>query len=133
MLAGGFDDLAIDLLWLVRSHHRRRTIYAHVPRTTMATLPLAQAPGRIAIFIPAWREAAVIGPMLHAALGRLRHGDYRIYVGTYPNDPATIAAVRAVGDGRVRLVLGSKPGPTSKAECLNRCWHALLADEDEIR
>jgi adsorption protein B len=46
--------------------------------------------------------------MLRTALGRFDHGDYRIYVGVYPNDPATIAAVGAVAreDRRVRMVSG---------------------------
>lgn len=29
----------------------------------------------------------------------------------------------------MRIVEGAKPGPTTKAECLNRCWQALRADE----
>jgi adsorption protein B len=81
------------------------------------------------VFIPAWDEAAVIGDMLRAALAAWGEGDYRLYVGCYPNDPNTIAAVRAVADPRVRLVVGHVPGPTTKADCLNRLWEALLVDE----
>lgn len=85
----------------------------------------------MAIFVPAWDEAGVIGPMLRAALARIDHGDYRLYVGTYPNDRATIRAVVAVAaeDARVRLVIGSRDGPTTKADCLNTLWRALLRDE----
>jgi adsorption protein B len=85
----------------------------------------------IVVFIPAWDEAAVIGPMLRATLARYRYADYRLYVGTYPNDGATIGAVAAAawGDARVRLVIGEAPGPTTKADCLNNLWRALLADE----
>jgi adsorption protein B len=54
----------------------------------------------------------------------------RIYVGCYPNDPATIAAVRSVSDPRLRPVLGPAPGPTTKADCLNRIWEAMRADEE---
>jgi adsorption protein B len=69
--------------------------------------------------------------MLRTALHRFAHDDYRIHVGTYPNDPATIAAVAEVAesDARVRLVIGSRAGPTTKAECLNTLWRALLRDE----
>jgi adsorption protein B len=126
---GGIDDLAVDLLWIGRCLWRRAAIYSRFPRATMASLPPAAAPGRIAIFVPAWRESAVIGAMLRAALGTIRYADYRIYVGTYPNDPATIDAVAALGDPRIRLVEGIRPGPTTKAECLNRCWQAMRADE----
>lgn len=126
---GGLDDLLVDLLWLSRAAWRRIAIYSRFPRATMATLPPPAAPGRIAIFVGAWAEGAVIGDMLRNAVETIRHDDYRIYVGTYPNDPDTMAAVRAVGDRRVRLVRGHRPGPTTKAECLNRIWRQMLADE----
>lgn len=85
----------------------------------------------IAVFIPAWDEARVIGPMLRSALARFDYPDYALYVGVYPNDPATIAEVAKVAesDGRVRLVIGPRPGPTTKADCLNALWRALLRDE----
>ena len=128
---GGADDMAIDLVWLVRAARRRMTIYRHHPRCTADTLPPPDRPGRLAVFIGAWREARVIGPMLRAALARYEHGDYRIYVGVYPNDPATRTAVTAVmaEDDRVRMVSGIVPGPTTKAECLNRVWRQMAADE----
>jgi adsorption protein B len=34
-----------------------------------------------------------------------------------------------VRDRRLRTVIGERPGPTTKAECLNRLWDALVADE----
>ncbi len=86
-------------------------------------------PGRLAIFVPAWDEAGVIGRMLVHAQAAFGEADYRLYVGCYPNDPATIAAVRAAAGPRVRLVIGPAPGPTSKADCLNRIWERMLADE----
>jgi len=89
------------------------------------------APRPLAIFIPAWDEHAVIGAML-GHLGRtLDYPDYRVYVGVYPNDRATIAAVAdaAAADARIRLVIGRRPGPTTKADCLNTLWRALLRDE----
>jgi adsorption protein B len=67
--------------------------------------------------------------MLRGALAAWGAHDYRIYVGCYPNDPATIAEVRGIGDPRVRLVVGEAAGPTTKADCLNRLWLALLTDE----
>ncbi|NIJ09484.1 adsorption protein B [Sphingomonas vulcanisoli] len=129
MLLGAIDDLAIDLIWLGRGGWRRLFVFSRHARAAMATLPPPDAPGAIAVFIPAWRESAVIGAMLRAALARFDHGDYRLYVGTYPNDPATAQAVTAIGDPRIRLVRGLRPGPTSKGECLNRLWRAMLADE----
>ena len=125
---GGIDDLAVDLLWLARRVWRHLTVYRRHAPATMESLPPPDRPGRLAIIIAAWQEGEVIGRMLAAAVARLDHPDYRIYVGTYPNDPATNAAVTALGDPRIRLVPGTRPGPTTKAECLNRVWRALIAD-----
>ncbi len=124
-LVGGIDDLVIDLLYGALMLKRRWTGSA----PALPPPPPARAP--MAIFVPAWDEAGVIGPMLRAALARIDHGDYRLYVGTYPNDRATIRAVVAVAaeDARVRLVIGSRDGPTTKADCLNTLWRALLRDE----
>jgi len=123
LLIGGLDDLLVDLLFVVRKLWRRGE-----PPRTVAMLRRAQA-GRIVVFVPAWDEQAVIGPMLARALARYRHPDYRIHVGLYPNDPGTIAAVGAIAasDARVRPVIGTAPGPTTKAACLNTLWHDLVA------
>ncbi|MDF7776076.1 glycosyl transferase family protein [Sphingomonas sp. AOB5] len=125
-LAGGIDDLMVDLVY----GWRRLQLWWRGP-VPEPVLPPATAPGRIAIFVPAWDESRVIGAMLGTALARFDYPDYRIFVGTYPNDPATIDAVAAIAehDSRVRLVIGPNPGPTTKADCLNALWRALLRDE----
>jgi adsorption protein B len=122
-VVGGIDDLLVDLIYAVRRLRGGREV--------LPALEGAVPAGRIAIFVPAWDESAVIGRMLRAALARFDHPDYRIYVGTYPNDPATIGAVAEVAleDARVRLVIGPRPGGTTKADCLNTLWRALLRDE----
>lgn len=127
----GAGDLAIDLIWIGRTLRRRLTVYRRHPRACAGNLPAPTRPGRIALFVPAWDEAGVIGGMLRHALAVLEHPDWRIYVGCYPNDPATIAAVKAVADPRLRLVVAPGPGPTTKADCLNRIWDAMKADEGD--
>ncbi len=122
----GIGDLAVDLIWLGMSVKR---IVRRAPAASVDSLAAPQRPGRLVLFVPAWQEAEVIGPMLRHALGRIDHGDYLIYVGCYPNDPATIAAVDAVADPRVRSVIGARDGPSTKADNLNRLWERLLADE----
>lgn len=122
----GAGDLAVDLIWIGRTLKRRWKVA--VPACA-DSLPAADAPGTIAIFVPAWDEAAVIGPMLAHACTVWGGGDWRLYVGCYPNDPATIAAVRSIDDPRIRLAIGPAPGPTSKADCLNRLWERMCADE----
>jgi adsorption protein B len=114
----GLSDLALDLAWLILRLLRRRRL----------PLPVSSA-ATVAMFVPVWDEAEVIAPMLRGAFAAMGDGDVRVYVGCYPNDPATIAAVAGVGDPRLRTVIGGPPGPTTKADCLNRLWDALLADE----
>lgn len=127
LLIGGVDDALVDLCFLVQRMRRE-----HRPTAMSgAPVPPPPSPARLAVFVPAWDEARVIGAMLSAALARLDHPDYRLYVGLYPNDPATIDAAAAVAerDPRVRLVIGSRDGPTTKADCLNTLWHALRRAE----
>lgn len=122
-LIGGIDDLLVDLVFL---WSRLRRWWQPEPQRA----PLRNG-GRIAIFVAAWDEAQVIGPMLRTALTRYVYADYCVYVGVYPNDPATLAAAGAVAatDDRVRIVVNPLPGATTKADCLNAIWRALLCDE----
>ncbi|MGC4252855.1 MAG: glycosyl transferase family protein [Sphingobium sp.] len=133
LFIGGIDDLLIDLLFLCRRIWRKLTVYSRYPRMTTATLPASSMPGKIAVFVPAWDESEVIGPMVRNALHRWKNADYRIFVGAYPNDPATIDAVSriAVRETRVALAIHSSPGPTTKADCLNQLWRAMEAEERE--
>ncbi len=129
-LVGGFDDVIIDCIWVARTLWRRLTVYRVNQRVTITTLNPPVMRGRIIVFIAAWDEAGVIGRMLDHAVRTFDHADYRIYVGCYPNDPATIAAVTAVASPHVRVVVGDIPGPTTKADCLNTLWRALCVDEN---
>ena len=127
---GGLDDLIVDLIWIGRTLWRRVTVYRRYPRATAADLGQG-AYGRVAVFVPAWQEAGVIGQMAATALSRWAGEDMRLYIGCYPNDPATISEVQAVAahDARLRVVVGDRDGPTTKADNLNAMWRALLADE----
>ena len=123
-LIGGIDDLLVDLLWL-REKLRGRLCRVDATHLSPKGPPLA-------IFIAAWDESPVIGAMLRHMTATLSEEGIRIFVGTYPNDPATIAAVAMVAerDKRVRLVVLPHPGPTTKADCLNTLWRALLREEE---
>ena len=68
---GGVDELLIDLIALWRWR-------APAPLRETSDQALH---GRMAVFIPAWDESAVIGAMLATALRRYDHPDYRLYVG----------------------------------------------------
>ena len=126
-LIGAFDELAVDLAWFwLRLTGRARTRTFDVAHGE----PAGEG-ATIAVFLPAWREEIVIGATLRHMLHVWPDRMLRVYVGCYCNDPATIEAVvtAACGDARIRLVIHEAEGPTTKADCLNRLYHALEADE----
>ena len=63
-LFGGIDDLAIDLIYFAWRGRRRMAGGGGRPQT-LADFPVERCDGRIAVFVPAWDESAVIGAMLH--------------------------------------------------------------------
>ena len=116
------NDLIVDSIYFGRRMWRSATIYSRFPRTYGTTLPEPAKPGLIAVFIPAWDESAVIASMLRAAIARIEHDNYRIFVGHYRNDPGTGAAIAGVPDPRIESVLVDVDGPTTKADCLNHLY-----------
>ena len=123
------DDLVVDLIYLARRSWRSLAVYSRHPRAFAGTLAPPARPGRIAVFIPAWDESAVIADMLRSTLRRWGDANFRIFVGFYDNDPLTEAAIGQVNDPRIEAVLVDDHGPTTKADCLNRLYDALLAAE----
>ncbi len=123
---GALDELAIDAVWLwLRATGRVRE--ESLPPGYEAR-PLV---GRLAVMVPAWREPDVIGEMIAHTLAAWPQPNLTLYVGCYRNDAATLAAaiIGAHGDPRVRLVVHDRAGPTTKADCLNRLYAAMVADE----
>ena len=125
------NDLIVDLIYFARVIWRAAAIYTRYPRAFASVLPASREPRFMALFIPAWDEAAVIASMLRATLERIDHDNYRIFVGYYRNDPATAAAIASVHDDRVEAVEVEGNGPTTKADCLNHLYDALVAHEVE--
>jgi len=126
------DDLAVDIIYFVRRGWRALAIYSRFPRMSARALPTPMRPGWMAVLIPAWDEASVIAPMLRTTLARFDHDEYWLFVGHYRNDPATLAAIESVRDPRVIGVEIDVDWPTTKADCLNRLYAALVAYEDEL-
>lgn len=124
----GIDDLFIDSVYFARRLARWIAIRPAHPHIAVEALRSAD-PGWMAVLIPAWDEAEVIGATLHGLMRTYDYPRYRVFVGVYPNDPATLAVVRAVGDARIEAVVTTRPGPTTKADCLNHLWRAALAHE----
>ena len=124
------NDLAIDCIYFTRRLWRSATVYRRYPKAFGRTLAEREEEQRfIAIFVPAWDESAVIASMLRSTTDRLEYDNYRIFVGHYRNDPATKAAIASVADSRIEPVLVAADGPTTKADCLNHLYDALIAYE----
>lgn len=85
--------------------------------------------------VPAWNEVGVVGEMARLAASTIDYENYQIFVGTYPNDAETQADVDAVclHYPNVHKVICARPGPTSKADCLNNIIDAILRFESEAK
>lgn len=129
-LVSGIDDFLVDLYYIGRTAYRRLT--AQRRQRTVGEKELHQVrEKRVAIMVPAWEESAVIGRMLENTLSTVDYGNYEIFVGTYPNDPATaeeVERVRRRADN-VHTIGCPNPGPTSKADCLNWVYHGIREHE----
>jgi adsorption protein B len=123
---GAFDEFAVDCVWLAV---QLRRWWQGKEAPVLGSGQALAAP--IAVFVAAWQEANVIGSMVGHALRVWPQRDLRLYVGCYGNDPATVGAVMtaAAGDSRLRIVIHDAPGPTTKADCLNRVYRAMCQDE----
>lgn len=130
----GLDDLFIDLVYWSRKLIRRFRIYDKFERADEKRLyEVAEKP--LAIMVPAWNEVGVVGEMARLAASTLDYENYQIFVGTYPNDPQTQADVDAVCRHypNVHKVICARPGPTSKADCLNNVIDAILRFESDAK
>jgi bacteriophage N4 adsorption protein B len=121
LLISGLDDVFIDLWWLARCRRLR------LP-------PRCDAPERLtAIFVPLWREEAVIRGMIEHNRAAIDYSRYHFFLGTYPNDDATLDVVRELESEHtcVHVALCPHDGPTSKADCLNWIYQRMLLCEEE--
>ena len=123
------NDLIVDLIYFARRFWRSLTVYSRHSRIYASFYVFNKDPGFIAILVPAWDEASVIASMLKATVKRLDYDNYRIFVGYYRNDPATAAAIASVKDPRIEPVEVPADGPTTKADCLNHLYDALIEYE----
>lgn len=116
-LLGSLDDLVMDLVHLVFNLKPR-----HVSTSELASWNSApQDP--IAVMIPAWQEYDVLEAMVRTNLKRLSYQNFHWFIGVYPNDEKTMTiALRMQHEfpEKITVIINNLPGPTSKAQCLNR-------------
>ncbi len=88
---------------------------------------------RIAIIIPAWKEADVIARMVSGNSARIDYANYHFFVGLYPNDLPSIAKIAELSqkDPRIQSIINPKPGPTSKGQMLNVVVREILNFEKQ--
>src|ERR1700730_3277044 len=126
ILISGLDDLVVDAVWLWG--------WAKAKSRNIATIEPASTPEkRIAIFVPLWKEHAVIASMLEHNIAAIHYDNYDFFVGVYPNDERTMDVVRDVEERfpRVHLAICPHDGPTSKADCLNWVYQRMLLHEEQ--
>lgn len=127
-LGNQLDELFVDANYLARGLYRRER------RAVTLDALMAAPPRRVAIMIPAWKEAEVIEQMLEHNLRTLDYDRdrYDIFCGTYQNDPETQARVDAVARRarNVHKVVVPHDGPTSKADCLNWVYQGIALEEE---
>src|SRR5690606_20704954 len=85
LLLLGLDDLVIDLtFWIRQAWRRLTTCRRNEPADEKRLFQVTEKP--LAVMVPAWNEAGVIGTMAQLAAVTLDYENYQIFVGTYPND-----------------------------------------------
>ncbi|GAB2911901.1 glycosyl transferase family protein [Rheinheimera gaetbuli] len=130
LLFFAIDDAFIDVyywlrhLWRGLTIYRKRSLFDEKQLYIYKEQPLA-------IMIPAWQEVGVVGKMAELAASELDYENYQIFVGTYPNDPGTQHDVDEVCQRfpNIHKVICARPGPTSKADCLNNVITSILEFE----
>ncbi len=92
----------------------------------------AAPPLRMAVYVALWKEHRVIQKMLDNNVSKLRYPRFDFFVGTYPNDGPTVAAVREAMKRHPNVHLSVCPhdGPTSKADCLNWIYQTMILYEE---
>jgi adsorption protein B len=127
VVLSGLDDCVIDVAAAIAWF---RLLATGAPNDReLAAAP----PRRMAVYVAAWQEHRVIQSMLDNNIARLRYPCADFFVGAYPNDAPTLAAVREAmkRHPNVHLALCPHPGPTSKADCLNWIYQRMLLFEEE--
>lgn len=121
-IISGVDDLLTDIWYWIR-YFIRLTKKKRYPALRYEQLA-SKKEQWIAILVPCWHEAGVIGTMLKNNCFAIDYQSYVIFVGVYPNDPETQSEVQMVSKSlsQVYCVVGENPGPTNKASNLNQIY-----------
>jgi adsorption protein B len=122
ILLNGVDDLILEIAWMFLPREKPRLA---------SILPVTER--RMAIFVPLWKEHRVIERMVAQNVGSLKYRNYDMFIGAYPNDAPTLAAIEEARKRFPNVHLAKLPhdGPTSKADCLNWIYQRMLLFEEQ--
>lgn len=132
ILISSVDDFFIDAYYWLRSAYRFIYVQRRFkPLSIDKLLEGQELP--IAIMVPAWREDAVIAQMIENSVATLEYSNFKIFCGSYPNDPATGNVIDAMARRYKHVVHVRVPhdGPTCKADCLNWIIQAIFLHEQQ--
>jgi adsorption protein B len=128
------DDVFIDIWYWVRRLFRRARVEKQGQYRRLTVDQLRERTEQpLAIMVPAWQESDVIAAMVQNMIEVMEYTNFRVFIGTYPNDQPTIDEVEKMVRRYPQLqrVEVPHPGPTSKADCLNAVVAAIFEQERE--
>jgi adsorption protein B len=134
IFVSSLDDLFIDLWYWTRRIFRRAKVERQPQYRRLTVEQLRDREEQpMAMMVPAWQESDVIAAMVQNMVEVMEYRNYRVFIGTYPNDQATIAEVEKMARRfpHVQRVQVLHPGPTCKADCLNAVVAAIFDYERE--
>ena len=117
------DDAFIDLLAAGIARYRLR-ILAERPDDPLP---------KIAVFVANWHEEDMLGKMVEGNLARIQIPEVSFFLGVYPNDSGTLRVAKeleAKHPDRVRVIVNTLPGPTSKGQMLNEMFSQVFSRQD---
>ncbi len=128
LLVSGIDDLIPLAICLGHRFQNRRGASEHP-----SLGELLKEERRIAIFVPCWKESAVIANMIRHNLAAICYSNFDFFLGAYPNDEPTLGAATKLSETYRNVHVAACPhsGPTSKADCLNWIYQRMLLYEEE--
>lgn len=124
----GLDDFIWDIIALYYKRKRKDVV--------LNMQEISDTPYKLlAVIIGAWKEDNVIEDVIHNFLESTIYPKsmYHIFLGVYPNDEATILAVKRLTAlyTNVHLIINEKNGPTSKAQNVNHVIRQISKFETE--
>lgn len=131
-ILSGLDDLFFDIYYWTRYLIRLWKTRDYDPLSYEQLVNKEEQ--MIAVLVPCWHEAGVIGTMLRHNCYSIDYSNYYFFVGVYPNDPATINEVEEISKliKNVQCVIGKTPGPTNKASNLNGVYEHVREFEKTL-